>query len=161
MRAFAYVVATFVLLAAVSAFAHGPQIQVTNDGGKIVTRQLIADGPYSTCAFGGDVGICDAAARLQRCFVFAAEQRDRSDFGGAGVSVGAWLCVWIRSGRRRPAVVRGRQCSFAGFTDGLKRWNGTSFRRCRGDAIEGVPRIECEYRESGRELCDNLGQRAV
>ena len=28
MRAFAYVVATLVLLAAVSAFAHGPQIQV-------------------------------------------------------------------------------------------------------------------------------------
>src|SRR6478752_1021029 len=47
MRAIAYVVATLVPLAAVSAFAHGPQIQITNDGGKIVTRQLIADGPYS------------------------------------------------------------------------------------------------------------------
>src|SRR5205809_8099819 len=47
MRAIAYVVATFVLLPAVSAIAHGPQIQITNDGGKIVTRQLIADGPYS------------------------------------------------------------------------------------------------------------------
>jgi hypothetical protein len=47
MRALACVLATFVPLAAASAFAHGPQIQVTNDGGKIVTRQLIADGPYS------------------------------------------------------------------------------------------------------------------
>ena len=46
MRAIAYVVATFVPLAAASAFAHGPQIQVTDDGGKIVTRQLIADAPY-------------------------------------------------------------------------------------------------------------------
>src|SRR4051794_39084843 len=47
MRAIAYVVPTFVLLAAVRVFAHGPQIQITNDGGKIKTRQLIADGPYS------------------------------------------------------------------------------------------------------------------
>lgn len=28
--------------------AHGPQMQVTNDNGKIVTRNVILDGPYST-----------------------------------------------------------------------------------------------------------------
>src|SRR3954471_1656796 len=47
MRAIAYVLATFVPLAAVTALAHGPQLQVTNDNGRIVTRQLIADAPYS------------------------------------------------------------------------------------------------------------------
>ena len=30
-----------------AAFAHGPQIQITNDNGKIVTREIILDGPYS------------------------------------------------------------------------------------------------------------------
>lgn len=29
-------------------FAHGPQMQITNDNGKIVTRNVIPDGPYST-----------------------------------------------------------------------------------------------------------------
>ena len=30
------------------ARAHGPQIQVTSDAGKIVTRRLINDRPYGT-----------------------------------------------------------------------------------------------------------------
>jgi hypothetical protein len=47
MRIVAYVLLAFVSLAAASAFAHGPQIQVTNDDGKIVTHRLIADAPYS------------------------------------------------------------------------------------------------------------------
>src|SRR4051812_19378655 len=42
-RAFAFSAA----LVAVAAHAHGPQIQLTNDNGKIVTRQLILDAPYS------------------------------------------------------------------------------------------------------------------
>ncbi len=31
-----------------SGWAHGPQMQITNDNGKIVTRNVILDGPYST-----------------------------------------------------------------------------------------------------------------
>jgi hypothetical protein len=48
MRAGAYVLAVVAMLAARAAVAHGPQIQLTNDGGKIVTRQIYEDGPYST-----------------------------------------------------------------------------------------------------------------
>jgi hypothetical protein len=48
MRAGAYVLAVVAMLAAEPAVAHGPQIQLTNDSGKIVTRQIYADGPYST-----------------------------------------------------------------------------------------------------------------
>src|SRR4051812_20947900 len=47
MRAIAYALATLLVLTAASAYAHGPQIQVTNDNGKIVTRRLMADAPYS------------------------------------------------------------------------------------------------------------------
>ena len=36
------------LVLASTASAHGPQFQVTNDNGKIVTRQIIPDGPYDT-----------------------------------------------------------------------------------------------------------------
>jgi hypothetical protein len=35
-------------LAASTAFAHGPQIQITNDNNKIVTRRIVADEPYTT-----------------------------------------------------------------------------------------------------------------
>jgi hypothetical protein len=34
-------------LAGATAFAHGPQIQITTDAGQIVTRELKLDGPYS------------------------------------------------------------------------------------------------------------------
>src|SRR4051812_3270416 len=47
MRAIAYALATLLVLTAASAYAHGPQIQVTNDNGKFVTRRLMADAPYS------------------------------------------------------------------------------------------------------------------
>jgi hypothetical protein len=36
-----------VVVAPCSAVAHGPQIQITGDTGKIVTRRLLGDGPYS------------------------------------------------------------------------------------------------------------------
>jgi hypothetical protein len=48
MRPGAYALAVVAILAAESAVAHGPQIQLTNDGGKIVTRQVFENGPYST-----------------------------------------------------------------------------------------------------------------
>jgi len=35
------------LLSGISAYAHGPQMQITADSGKIVTREIIPDGPYS------------------------------------------------------------------------------------------------------------------
>jgi len=47
MRAQTFVPAWFAVLAASTAFAHGPQIQLTIDNAKIVTRELILDGPYS------------------------------------------------------------------------------------------------------------------
>jgi hypothetical protein len=46
MRAFTYALTIFIALATARVFAHGPQIQLTDDNGKIVTRQLILDGPY-------------------------------------------------------------------------------------------------------------------
>jgi len=48
MRVCMSVICACAALSASIAGAHGPQIQITNDGGKIVTRNLILDGPYST-----------------------------------------------------------------------------------------------------------------
>src|SRR4029079_6592449 len=45
-RVFKVLAATVGLAVANSAFAHGPQIQITNDNGKIVTRELFIEQPY-------------------------------------------------------------------------------------------------------------------
>lgn len=47
MRTCMFALAVGVALAGSSAYAHGPQIQITNDDNQIVTRQIIQDGPYS------------------------------------------------------------------------------------------------------------------
>jgi hypothetical protein len=48
MRTRVFALAWFVALAASSALCHGPQIQISSDNDKIVTRELHLDGPYST-----------------------------------------------------------------------------------------------------------------
>ena len=47
MRARMFALAVFAALTAQLVYAHGPQIQITNDNNKIATRQLHLDGPYS------------------------------------------------------------------------------------------------------------------
>jgi hypothetical protein len=48
MRAFVGALSCAAALTSIAAFAHGPQIQITNNGNKIVTRQVFLDGPYAT-----------------------------------------------------------------------------------------------------------------
>ena len=48
MRTCMLVLSACALFAVSSANAHGPQIQITNDGNKITTRELRSDGPYGT-----------------------------------------------------------------------------------------------------------------
>jgi hypothetical protein len=47
MRAVPLALALFAALASSITWAHGPQIQITNDNNKIVTRRLLLDGPYN------------------------------------------------------------------------------------------------------------------
>ncbi len=48
MRLFCSLIAAAAALATQFAAAHGPQIQITGESGKITTRRLLLDGPYST-----------------------------------------------------------------------------------------------------------------
>src|SRR5687767_3677202 len=48
MRTCMIALTIFAALALSAARAHGPQIQITIDNSKIVTRELILDGPYSS-----------------------------------------------------------------------------------------------------------------
>ena len=48
MRKCMFVFGVCASLAAASAYAHGPQIQITNDSNKIVTREIVDESSYST-----------------------------------------------------------------------------------------------------------------
>ena len=50
MRAHCSVFGFVAALAVSATHAHGPQIQITNDGGKIVTREMFQDSPYEHLA---------------------------------------------------------------------------------------------------------------
>ena len=114
-------------LAASAAWAHGPQIQITNSGNKIVTRELLLDGPYSPAVTVPKSVYVLALLPFSDVRVFAPQRCHRSDYAIAGVS------LWTRSGLRlrpcrwRAAIVCRRQC----FVDQLCRraecWNGASF----------------------------------
>jgi hypothetical protein len=127
MRALAYVVATLVLVAAVSASAHGPQIQLTNDGGKIVTRQLIADAPYS-----------NSLTAAKSVYVMPLLDFNSVWYSRPNSSIDPILGVpAFPSG---PGFAYGYDLADGGsqlfdsgsvfslsFTDGLKQWNGASY----------------------------------
>jgi PEP-CTERM motif len=127
VRAFAYVVATFVPLAAVTVFAHGPQIQLTNDGGKIVTRRLIADAPYS-----------NSLTTVTSVYVMPLV-----DFNGVSYSrpngaidpilhvsafpSGPGFAYGYDLADGGPQLFEADSILSVAFTDGLKQWNGTSY----------------------------------
>jgi hypothetical protein len=48
MRAPKFALALIIALAAATAHAHGPQIQITRDGDKITTRRVLIEEPYSS-----------------------------------------------------------------------------------------------------------------
>jgi hypothetical protein len=137
MRAIAYVLAT-VPLAAVSVFAHGPQIQITNDGGKIVTRQLVADAPYGT-----------ALTSPKSVYVMPIRQ----SVSGSS-STDYWTVMPndvinpitnTNSYQFGPGLAYGFGHTFAdgfhftvNFTDVLKKWNGSAFVSDSGPEVVGA-----------------------
>jgi len=112
-------------LAASTAFAHGPQIQITIDSNKLVTRQLHQDGDYSLALtapksvyvmpmadFNGAWHSRPNSATLAGIPKFPsgpglAYGYDQADGGDRAFAAGSVLSVE--------------------FTDGLKWWNGSSF----------------------------------
>lgn len=127
MRARIIVLGAWIALATTMARAHGPQIQITNDADKVITRQLISDAPYSSTLtsptkvyvmplmpFGG---------------VWYARPNNEVDpilsqptfFSGPGLAYG-----YDQVDDGPQAFVEGSVLS-VGFTDGLKHWTGAIF----------------------------------
>lgn len=107
------------LLLASTSFAHGPQIQVTNTNGKIVTRELFLDGSYATLT------------NPKSVYVMPILESNGSYFSRPNDAESAPGIPQYYSG---PGLAYGLNQTFApsttlsmAFTDGLKIYDGANF----------------------------------
>ncbi len=113
--------------AASSAAAHGPQIQITNDNNKIVTRVLHLDGPYST-ALTAPVSAYVMPMKPSDGVWYSRPNGELDPIlqlpafpAGPGLAYGYDLADGGPQAFAAGSVIS------AGFTAGLKRWNGAAF----------------------------------
>jgi hypothetical protein len=120
-------VGTCAALAVTSATAHGPQIQITNDKGKIVTRELHLDGPYSTALSSPKSVYVMPALPFNN--VWYSRPNDETDPillqpafpSGPGFAYGYDLADGGPQAFEAGSVIS------ATFTAELKRWDGVAF----------------------------------
>jgi hypothetical protein len=127
MRAVLLALALFVAIAPSTSNAHGPQIQITNDNNKIITRRLLLDGPYSN-SLTSPKSVYVMPLSASDSVWYSRPNNDIDPItllpafpSGPGLAYGYDLAD---GGAQEFAV--GSIISVA-FTDGLKLWNGASF----------------------------------
>jgi hypothetical protein len=122
------VVLMAVVAAGETAVAHGPQIQITATGGKIVTRELIVDGPYSTSLTPpktvyvmpmlDNLGVSYARPNYVDFVVPGVPEF----YSGPGLAYG-----YGYDAATNPAPFAGGTTFGFAFVDGFKKWDGTAF----------------------------------
>jgi hypothetical protein len=127
MRACMFALSVSAAFAAGAASAHGPQIQVTNDDGKIVTRELHLDGPYASAV------TAPKSAYVMSVLPFNGTWYSRPNGeidpitllpafpSGPGLAYGSDLADGGPQAFSTGSVLS------VGFLAGLKRWNGAAF----------------------------------
>jgi hypothetical protein len=127
MRGGAYALAVVAMLAAETAIAHGPQIQLTNDGGKIVTRQIYEDPPYSTTLSP------PTSVYVMRLLDFDGVLYSRPNneidpiLNVAAFPSGPGFAYGYDLADGGPQLFQSGSTLTLGFTSGLKRWDGAAF----------------------------------
>lgn len=114
-----------VTLAASNSFAHGPQIQITNDNNKIVTRQLIQDGPYSdSLTPPKSVYVMPV---LEFSGVWYSRPNNEQLAGLPAFPSGPGLAYGYDLADGGPQAFAAGSVISVGFLDGLKLWDGATF----------------------------------
>jgi hypothetical protein len=113
--------------------AHGPQMQITIDGGKIVTREVFADEPYTPFA------------PEQWLYHFNMAQRALGDANDGWYAQPSAATAFTGPGiaTELGGFATGSVISLR-FTDGLKIWNGSAFVDPGAEQIEafrGLPKV--------------------
>jgi hypothetical protein len=127
MRACTLVYASILTSAAQVVLAHGPQIQVTNDGNKIVTRNLIPAAPYG-----------NSLTAPKSVYVLPIEKvvggSPATDFWSVLPNSSIDPITHVSEYQFGPGLAYGYGHTFdsgqhfnVDFTDALLRWNGSSF----------------------------------
>lgn len=102
-----------------SVMADGPQIQTTNQAGKIVTREIVDESAYSTILTGPKSVYAMPLAKVAGVW---RAQPDPAFTGWPGFAYGFGYDALTN-----PAPFPVGSKFILGFTDGLKSWNGSSF----------------------------------
>ena len=115
MRSFVWMAVSAIVAAGAPAWAHGPQIQLTAEAGKIVTRQVMID-HYAPVTAATSIYVLPVANVSNRWLV----QPPGTTGSGPGIAPG----VGFLDAASHPFKTGNYTTS---LVDGLKRWNGTNF----------------------------------
>jgi hypothetical protein len=128
MRACAFALGLLFALAASPAFGHGPQIQISNDNNKIVTRELHLDGPYSTSLTSPKSVYVMPLASLDGVWYSRPNNTSSTTIPGLPeFPSGPGLAYGHDLANGGPQTLAEGSVLSIGFADGLKRWNGAAF----------------------------------
>ena len=123
--AFGFAAALAAQLVSVPAFAHGPQIQLTVDNNKIVTRRLLQDGPYSdSLTSPKSVYVMPV---LELSSVWYSRPNNEQLAGLPAFPSGPGLAYGYDLADGGPQAFAAGSLISVGFSDGLKLWNGVAF----------------------------------
>src|SRR4051794_37400519 len=137
MRACAFALAVSAALVAVTAHAHGPQIQLTNDNGKIVTRQLILDAPYSGALTPLTAVYVMPLAEFNG--VYYSRPNDAIDpvLGVSAFPSGPGFAYGYDLADGGPQQFAAGSVLSLGFTDRLRRWDSAAFVDAGATGLKG------------------------
>jgi hypothetical protein len=127
MRFCFFMIAVCMALSCTSASAHGPQIQITGETGKIVTREIIHDDPYSDSLTKPKSVYVIPMAQLNG--VWYSQPNDEIDpiLMQAEFPSGPGLAYGYDQVDGGPQVFAAGSTLSENFIAGLKRWDGSSF----------------------------------
>lgn len=134
MRARMFVLGFVFMIAASTALAHGPQLQITNDNNKIVTREIFNESPYEPISNPKSVYVMPL---LESGGVWYSRPNNTlvADVpaypSGPGLAYGS---DQLDGGDRLFSA--GSVLSIA-FTNGLKLWNGAAFADAGATQLKG------------------------
>jgi hypothetical protein len=126
MRALTFALAVSLGLATSVARAHGPQLQITDDNNKLVTRQIILNEPYSFLTAPKSVYVIPMA---QFNGVWYSQPNNEIDpiLMQTAFPSGPGLAYGYDQVDGGPRVFAAGSTFSENFTAGLKRWNGSAF----------------------------------
>ena len=128
MRTFTFVPALCAVLVVSTARAHGPQIQITNDNNRIVTRELHLDGPYSTALSAAKSVYVIPVYEFNGVSYSSPNNTPSATIPGAPEFLsGPGLAYGYDLVDGGPQAFAAGSVPSVGFVDGLKHWNGSAF----------------------------------